>query len=317
MDQPIHPSISTVKIWWEDTKSHIPVYLVAGRSLALIDAGPPQRVPGRLAEALAPFNAKPKDIATVLLTHGHLDHVGGLPEIKAAGPVQVLIGKEDAFLLTDHSKAFDDFYAVGDRMLSGKEDLSEAKKGFLMGAGPEYIPDRLLADGDVIDLGAGVKLTAVHLPGHSMGSIGYYWEKDGVMICGDAIPALSGPGGSLPIIMDLFAYRRSIDRLMGIPLKTLVFTHAYRGMRLAPSTVRRGDEIKQYLADAKTVADRLIDVLKKASAARSGKPFLEVADQVIAAMPAEMGYVPLAKQFTPQFSVSTIFWGFSLLEGDK
>jgi glyoxylase-like metal-dependent hydrolase (beta-lactamase superfamily II) len=309
MDIPVHEKISTVNVWWEEIKFHIPVYMVKGQSIALIDAGPPQRTPGGLAKALEPFSVKPGDIASVLLTHGHLDHVGGLPELKSAGSPQIVISKEDAFYLQDHGRAFDEFYAIGDRMLSGKEDLSEAKAGFLMGAGPEYTPDRIISDGGMVDLGGGVELKAVHLPGHSMGSTGYYLEKDGVMVCGDSIPCLGGSDGSVPIIMDLFAYRKTIERLLGIPINTLVFTHGYRGKRLPASPVKRGPEVKEHLTDAMEMADRLVDALKKEAPSRGAKPFPQLVDTIIAAMPPEMGFAPLAKQFTPHFSASTIYWG--------
>jgi hydroxyacylglutathione hydrolase len=310
MDLPIHDKISTVNVWWEDIKFHVPVFLVKGTSIGLIDAGPPQRTPGGLAKALEPFSVKPADIATVLLTHGHLDHVGGLPEIKTASSAQVVISKDDAFFLTDHNKAFDTFYAIGDKMLSGKDDMSEVKKGFLMGAGPEYTPDRIIADGEVVDLGGGVELKAVHMPGHSMGSMGYLIEKDGVMVCGDSIPCLGGPDGAVPIIYDLFAYKKSIERLLTMSLSTLVFTHGYRGKRLPPSPVKTGSQIKEHLTDALEMADRLIEALRKEAPTKGSRPFLEVVDAVIANMPLEMGFAPLAKQFTPQFSVSTVYWGF-------
>lgn len=310
----IHEKISTVNVWWEDLNSHIPVYLVQGQSRALIDAGPPQRKPGILADALAPFGLTSADIDMVLLTHGHIDHVGGLSELKAAGPVEIIIGKDDADFISNHEKVYNDFYSVGDKMLSENGDISVSKERFLKSAGTEYTADRFLNDGDDIDLGNNLILKAVNLPGHSKGSMGYYWEKEGIIICGDAIPALSGPDGSLPIIMDFVSYLNSIDRLMEMPLHKMVFTHSYRGLKLAPATIRQGPEIKEYLADAKLVAEKLIESLEKAAATMEGKSFREVADQVIAGMPAEMGYIPLGKQFMPQFSVSTIYWGLAAIK---
>lgn len=102
---------------------------------------------------------------------------------------------------------------------------------------------------------------------------------------------------------------RSIDRLMQMDLRTLVFTHGYRGLRLPPSTTRRGEEIREYLRDAMDAALKLGEALRSASARGGDVPFLEMIDRVIAGMPGEMGFVPLARQFSPQFSALTVYSG--------
>lgn len=317
MNENIHERIGMVNVWWEEIKLHVPIYLIRGGQNALVDAGPPQRSQGGLSSTLEPFGVALADIDLLLLTHGHLDHVGGIAQIKAGSRAQILIHGEDTLFLEDGSRAFDQFYGVGTRLLSGKEDLREEKEAFLKGAGPDLVPDRRLEDDHVINLGDGIELRVVHVPGHTKGSVGYYWEKEEILIAGDAIPALGGPDGSLPIITDLVDYGKSIDRLLQMPLRVLVFTHAYRGLRLPPSTVRRGEEIREYLLDSKEVADRLVEVLRRESAGRRDRPFLATADRVIAGLPEEMRFAPIAKQFSPQFSVSTIFWGFSRVEAGR
>lgn len=305
----IHEKIRTVNIWWEQIKFNIPVYLVKGGVNALIDAGPPQKSAAVLTAALEPFGVSPSDIDQLLLTHGHFDHVGGIPTIKSGNRPRIAIHKEDAWFVSDHAKAFDLFYRIADGLLSGKEDMSEEKKGFLMAAGPEYTPDRLLDDGDRIDLGAGVELKVVGLPGHSKGSVGYWWEKEGVLVAGDSIPALGGADGSVPIIQYLSDYIRSIERVERMDVRTLAFTHPYRGIRLAPSTIRRGGEVKEYLGDAKDAARSLADALRRESERGGDAPLAERVDRVIAAMPPAMKFVPMAKQFSPQFSATTIYYG--------
>lgn len=305
----IHERISAVDIWWEQIQFNIPIYLVKGGCNALIDAGPPQGSASVLASALEPFGVTPSNIDQLLLTHGHVDHVGGIPHLRAGGRPLISIHREDACFLSDHARAFDLFYRLADGLLSGKEDMSEEKKAFLLGAGPEYTPDRLLDDNDTIDLGAGVELRVVGLPGHSKGSVGYYWEKEGILIAGDSIPALGGLDGSFPIIQYLDDYMKSIDRVMQLDLRTLAFTHGYRGVRLPPSTTRRGGEIREYLRDAMDAARSLAEAVHRESGRGNDVPLREVTDRVIAAMPPAMKFVPLAKQFSPRFSAMTVYCG--------
>lgn len=54
-----------------------------GRHLALLDTGPPPPAGGErssLRRSLAALGIRPSDIATVVLSHGHLDHLGGVLE---------------------------------------------------------------------------------------------------------------------------------------------------------------------------------------------------------------------------------------------
>lgn len=308
MSEDIHERIKTVNVWWEQIKFNIPVYLLKGGVNALVDAGPPQESGAVIASALEPFGVSPSDIDQILLTHGHMDHVGGLPHLKSGARPKICVHREDACFVSDHARAFDVFYRIADFLLSGKEDLSEEKKGFLTAAGPEYAPDRLLEDNDRIDLGEGLELRVVAIPGHSKGSVGYYWEKEGILLAGDGIPALGGPDGSLPIVQYLQDYLRSIDRIAQMDVRTLVFTHPYRGISLPPSTVRRGKEVGAYLRDAGEAARSLGEALRKESARGDGS-LEERVDRVLADMPAGMKFVPLAKQFSPRFSVMTVYCG--------
>jgi len=79
-------------------------------------------------------------LVAVVQTHGHWDHVQALAEVKQATGAPVLAHEGDA----------------GDLPVP---------------------PDRLLADGDVVEVGR-ARLTAVHLLGHTPGSLAYLYEGD-------------------------------------------------------------------------------------------------------------------------------------------
>lgn len=105
----------------------------------------------------------------LLITHGHYDHVGGIPEFKKVWPnCPVLIGKEDQTKLTD---------PMGN--LSGLF-------GFPISL---HAADRTLVDGESFEI-AGIPFKALWIPGHSRGHLVYVVEvedPDKVLFVGDVI----------------------------------------------------------------------------------------------------------------------------------
>ena len=63
----------------------------------------------------------------------------------------------------------------------GEEHLETDWGNFVGIAGPETSVDGFLEDNDIIDLGASCELRVLHLPGHTAGSLGFYWEKEGIL----------------------------------------------------------------------------------------------------------------------------------------
>lgn len=105
-------------------------------------------------------------IKYILLTHGHFDHIFGVPGLKKASGAAVVIHQNDAGHLLD------------------------PKKSLAQGNMPEpQIPveaDIIAKDGDVLTLGE-EKITVMHTPGHTMGSVCYILENDRVIISGDTL----------------------------------------------------------------------------------------------------------------------------------
>ena len=73
--------------------------------------------------------------------------------------------------------------------------------------GVEYIKE-----GDEIEVSGGVKLQVMHTPGHSVDSVCYYLEDEGILFTGDTIL-----GGSTTTITDLAAYMKTLERLETCP----------------------------------------------------------------------------------------------------
>ena len=68
------------------------------------------------------------------------------------------------------------------------------------------------ADGEVLDMGGGARVRVLLTPGHSVDSVCYYLEEEGVLFSGDTLL-----GSGTTTIHDLGAYRRTLARLLELP----------------------------------------------------------------------------------------------------
>jgi glyoxylase-like metal-dependent hydrolase (beta-lactamase superfamily II) len=140
-------------------------------------------------------------ISLIVVTHMHFDHVGALTPVKE--------GTGAKFAL--HEAETEAGLGVFSRMLSSMTggSFSQLPK-----------PDRLLKDGDTIDID-GLHFTVLHTPGHSPGGISLYGHE--IVFTGDAlfnygIGRTDFPGCSYDQLMDSIQ-----NKLMTLPDETIVY----------------------------------------------------------------------------------------------
>ena len=142
------------------------------------------------------------DIKFLVMTHGHIDHVGAVKEVKEATGAEVCVHTDDA------------------KAISGQEGqlISMLVSGLSYPAPPS--PDRLLNGGDSIDIGD-LNFLVLHTPGHTPGGICLL--GNGVLFTGDTlfnygVGRTDLPGGSYSQLMNSLH-----TKLMVLPDETIVY----------------------------------------------------------------------------------------------
>jgi glyoxylase-like metal-dependent hydrolase (beta-lactamase superfamily II) len=301
----IHPDVTPISsvLRGEET-THM--YLIRKERTVLVDTGTRMSPQQDIAPTLHEMGLSLSDIDLVCNTHGHPDHNWGNLDICAEGKAEVLLHADDILFAEDHTQCFELFFAPVFEAMFGSDYLPEEKVRFFEATGPEVPVDRRLKDGDIIELGARDRLQVVHLPGHTPGSVGYFWEKEGILFCGDALPGAHSGDGGLPIVYDIPAYEESIQRVCDLPVETLVHAHPFRGVTIPSGTVRIKHEIQPYLEECQMVVEWILSAANKIQIPSSPDGFSAAADQLIGNIPAEAGFRCLDQTPLPRYNALTL-----------
>ncbi|MDR1894643.1 MAG: MBL fold metallo-hydrolase [Spirochaetales bacterium] len=155
--------------------------------------------PGRVLDFLA---GRGLSLERIILTHAHLDHIGGLTQIKETYPkASILIHAAEAGYPRE-------------------PDINLMAAAGLVFPVPE--PDGLLQDGQRIQSGA-LDGLVIHTPGHSPGSICLYLEKEGFLISGDTLFQGSVGRCDFPLSDEGQMISSLKEKILCLPEKTLVF----------------------------------------------------------------------------------------------
>ena len=184
-------------------------------SITLVDCGLKGSYK-KLIKDLARIGKHPKDVANILLTHAHDDHVGGAAKmIEACEVKNVLMHEEDS-----HLPPIGKTPSRDDSRLSGKIMKLLPDKGY-----EPFEVTKKLKDGEIINTAGGLKV--IHTPGHTNGHISLLHLESETLITGDSIFnmtsrmtwALSG------FCVNYKQSQETAKKFLDIDFKNACFTH--------------------------------------------------------------------------------------------
>lgn len=148
-------------------------------------------------------NRKLKPLA-IFLTHAHFDHIGGVDEVRDFYKIPVYLHKQEEKWLGDSSLNGSQFFMIQNSITVNPADYIIKNEGAMKIGGFEF--------------------NIFHTPGHSPGSVSYYFEKEGFVLSGDALFQGSIGRTDLPGGNEAQLLKSIHDKLLILPEETYVLS---------------------------------------------------------------------------------------------
>lgn len=196
-------------------------YLIRSDRPCLVETGTSLSAP-TVVESLIALGVGPEDLGTVVVTHIHLDHAGGVGDISAAFPnAQIVVHERGARHLVDPS-----------RLVASAHRVFGPVMDELFGDLKPTDAERIIALGDAgsVDLGGGRRLDAFHAPGHASHHVGLLDSQTGDLYTGDAAGVYLPEADAVrpatpPPDFDLDLALGSMQRMREVAARRLLFSH--------------------------------------------------------------------------------------------
>ncbi len=203
--------------------AHTPCYFLDGPRPALFDGGMAFLADAYLADLRPLLGAR--DLEFLFLTHVHFDHCGAAAAFRKAFPGLRVAASARASEILQRPRALELIRSLNDDATSLASTL-----GIFEPSPTPFRPfavDRILADGEEVDLGPGLSVRALATPGHTRDFLSYYVPGRKILVASEAVGCADAAGRITPeFVADYDAYVASIRKLARLDVEVLCQGHA-------------------------------------------------------------------------------------------
>ena len=172
----------------------------------------------RIVDRIQGIGRSVEHLTSIVLTHGHRSHLGGLATLKRMSGATVFSHPWEADIIAGERKA----QAVP---LVPRAPLRvyhlQCFLGLGVGKHPPCPVDRTVADGDQVG-----PLRVVYAPGHSPGHLAFYWPERRTLFAGDAVATWPSLSAGWPAFnLNLHQHQASLHRMAGYDAEIVAVGH--------------------------------------------------------------------------------------------
>lgn len=194
------------------------LYVVDADRIVLVDSGTRSAEPA-IRRGLKELGKEPADVASVLLTHHHVDHMGTAGVWRRDARASIAVSEDDAEVVAGREVRRGHGIGLGAKIALVFMGL------FTRAMTPAPVePDRRFAGKETFEL-EGLRLEVLPAPGHTRGSCAFRLQPEDVLFAGDAINGRRGSARPPVFVEDEHAARASFVRLRGLGARLILPGH--------------------------------------------------------------------------------------------
>ncbi|MCX7858085.1 MAG: MBL fold metallo-hydrolase [Deltaproteobacteria bacterium] len=170
-----------------------------------------------------------KSPSILFITHVHYDHCGSASIFKKEFPEMIIACSERAKEILKRENAIKLMKRLSNNVLRIMEKFDWVEKERLLYN--EFEPfhvDKVLNDGDVIEIEDNLHVVVITTPGHTRDHLSYYIPEREILICTEACGCLDRAGNLIPeFLVDYDTYLDSLFKLSKLPVRILCQGHHF------------------------------------------------------------------------------------------